>query len=803
MKKFNELHFLCGKYPSIFVFKRNMTSQFLSGPRLSWVFFGALVGMPALSAQTSASPPVQVTQSERGFDATIGDESMRVVVCADSIIHVTTRPEGRASEHPQPWLLPADQSCKGAPFQFHKDAESAGIKTSSLTVTLSLDRGNLSYATAEGKPLLREASAVPRTYTAVDLKDDHAFHVKDRFSPSFTEAFYGLGQHQNGMFNYRGATVELGQNNTDIAVPVLVSTTGYGIIWNTASFTYVDNRFPLELSFDSMAEDGVDYFFVYGPEMDGIIHQYRTLTGHAPMLPRWSYGFIQSKDRYKSLDEMISIANRYRSEHIPLDVMVQDWFWWKHEGDPVFNENYHDVPGDLKTLHDEHVHTMISTWGLIDPSSDTYKKLDAEGLFVPDAHVYDASSPRARDVYWENLTSKLFAQGWDSFWLDSAEPEEFWPHGGDAILRDKKIAIGSGAMYTNLYPLVHNEGIQEHWRKTTDQKRTFLLTRSAFLGQQRVGATVWSGDVFSSYWGLSHQIAAGLNYAVSGLPYWTTDIGGYWPTYDGEIEDPAYQELYLRWFQFGVFCPIFRSHGHRPHNEMWSYPNVESSLIEYDRLRYRMMPYIYSLAWKVSNEDYTIQRPLVMDWRSDPQTWNIGDQFMFGPAILVSPVTEAKATQRRLYLPKDTLWYDFWTGETTEGGVSIQAAAPLNRIPLYVRAGSILPLGPDEQYAGEKVDGPVELRIYPGANGSFNFYQDEGDNYNYEKGQHAVIPITWSDSERTLTLGARAGSYSGMPQEITFHIILVHPGHGVGGGVEEHAEDTVVYKGSEIKVAVK
>ena len=772
-------------------------------PQLSFALLGSLVSGSVLAAQTPAPPPIQVTQSERGFDATIGKESMSLVVCSDSVVHITTRPDGRAVEHPQPWLLPADQSCKGAPFQFSKDAESARVKTANLTVTLSMDRGNLSYATADGKPLLHEASAVPRTYTPVDLNGDKTFHVKDRFSPNFTEAFYGLGQHQNGMFNYRGATVELGQNNTDIAVPVLVSTTGYGILWNTASFTYFDNRFPLELSFDTAAGDGVDYFFVYGPEMDGIVHQYRTLTGYAPMLPRWSYGFIQSKDRYKSLDEMISIADRYRSEHIPLDGIVQDWFWWKHEGDPVFNENYHDVPGDLKKLHDEHVHTMISTWGLIDPSSDTYKKLNAEGLFVPDAHVYDASNPRARDVYWESLTSKLFAQGWDSFWLDSAEPEEYWPHGGDAILRDKKLAIGNGAMYTNIYPLLHNEGIQEHWRKTTDQKRTFLLTRSAFLGQQRVGATVWSGDVFSSYWGLAHQIAGGLNYAVSGLPYWTTDIGGYWPTYDGQIQEPAYQELYLRWFQFGVFCPIFRSHGHRPNNEMWSYPNVESSLIEYDKLRYRMMPYIYSLAWKVSNEDYTIQRPLVMDWRSDPQTWNIGDQFMFGPAILVSPVTEAKATQRRLYLPKDTLWYDFWTGEKREGGVSIDAAAPLNRIPLYVRAGSILPLGPDEQYAGEKVDGPMELRIYPGANGRFNLYQDEGDNYNYEKGQHAVIPITWSDSERTVTFGARTGSYSGMPQEIIFHIILTHPGHGVGGAVEEHAEKAVVYRGAEVRVTVK
>jgi alpha-D-xyloside xylohydrolase len=754
-----------------------------------------------IPGQSISTPPAAiVTQSPQGFDAAIYKETMHLVVCSDSILRVVTRPNDTPTNHPQPWLLPADQSCKGAPFQFSKDDKTAILKTAKLTASLSLARGNLAFSTSDGKPLLREGNSVPRTYDPVTINGESTYHVVERFSPEFSEALYGLGQHQSGMFNYRGSTVELGQNNTDIAIPFLVSTRGYGIVWNTAAFTYVDNRFPLELSFDSMAGDGVDYFVLYGPEMDDIIHQYRNLTGHAPMLPRWAYGFIQSKDRYTSLDEIISIANRYRTEHIPMDVMVQDWFWWKREGDPVFNDNYHDVPADLKKLHDEHVHTMISTWGLIDPSADTYKKLDSDGLLVPNAHVYDASSPKARDLYWDSLPGKLFAQGWDSFWLDSAEPEEYWPHVGDAILRNKKLAIGNGAMYTNIYPLLHNEGIQQNWRKTTDQKRTFLLTRSAFLGQQRVGATVWSGDVFSSFWGLTHQIAGGLNYAISGMPYWTTDIGGYWPTYDGQPTDPAYQELYLRWFQFGVFCPIFRSHGHRPHNEMWSYPDVEPSLIAYDNLRYRLMPYLYSLAWRVSNDDYTIQRPLVMDFRADPLTWNIGDQFMFGPALLVNPVTEAKATERRVYLPKDTTWYDFWSGQKIQGGAHMQAAAPLDRIPLYVRAGSILPLGPQEQYAEEKINGPIELRVYTGANGSFNLYQDEGDNYNYEKGQHAIIPITWSQSDRTLTLGAREGSYPGMPSEITFNIVWVRPSHGTAGAVENQADKTVVYHGSPINI---
>ncbi len=757
-------------------------------------------------AQRPPLPPTQVTQSAAGFDATIGAETMRVSVCADGVIHVVTRPHGEDANPAQPWLLPAAQSCPGAKFSFDQDAKRAMLKTASVSVSLALDRGNLTFATPDGKSFLREGNSLPRTYTPVTLNGEQTFHITDRFSPDQTEAIYGLGQHQSGLFNYRGATVELGQNNTDIAIPMLISTNGYGIMWNTASLSTMDNRFPLELKFDSIAADGIDYFVLYGPEFDAILHDYRTLTGHVPMLPRWSYGFIQSKDRYVSLDEILDIAARYRAEHIPIDTIVQDWYWWKNEGDPVFNSNYHDVPADLGKLHAEHFHTMISTWGMMSPAAETFKKLDAEHLLLTDAHVYDASNPHARDLFWQNLDGPLFAQGWDSFWLDSAEPEEFYPHMGDAILATRTMAIGNGAAYTNIYPLLHNEGIQQNWRKTTDRKRVFLLTRSAFLGSQRVGGTVWSGDVYSSFWGLTHQVAGGLNYALSGLPYWTTDIGGYWPTMD--LNSPEYQELYLRWFQFGTFNPVFRSHGHRPHNEMWSYPLVEPALINFDKLRYRMMPYLYSLAWRLSSADYTLMRPLPMDFRADPVTWNDGTQFMFGPALMVSPVLEAGATTRRVYLPraspdKDATWYDFWTGEKIAGGKHIEAAAPLERIPLYVRAGSILPLGPEEEYADAQPNGPIELRIYPGADGTFTLYNDEGDNYDYERGTHATTTLTWSDATRTLTFAARQGTYPGMAQRVEFHIVLVRPGHGIGEAVPAAADQTVPYTGSEVSILLK
>jgi alpha-D-xyloside xylohydrolase len=305
--------------------------------------------------------------------------------------------------------------------------------------------------------------------------------------------------------------------------------------------------------------------------------------------------------------------------------------------------------------------------------------------------------------------------------------------------------------------------------------------------------------VYQNFWALSRQVPAGLNYALSGLPYWTTDIGGYHPTMD--TTSAAYQELYLRWFQFGTFCPVFRTHGHRPNNELWTYPQVEPALITFDKLRYRMMPYIYSLAWRVSHDDYTLMRPLPMDFRTDPDTWNNGTQFMSGPAILVSPVLEAGATSRRIYLPKD-IWYDFWTGERVTGGKHIEAPAPLERMPLYVRAGSILPLGPEEEYADEKPNGPIELRIYPGANGSFTLYNDEGDNYDYERGGHTTTALTWSDADRTLTFGARQGTYPNAPRETEFHVVLVGRDHGVGEGPAANADKTVAYSGSELKVTI-
>lgn len=772
------------------------------------LFFGCNLGARAL-AQLPGAPPTQpkvtVTRTTTGFNAVSSAEVIEVTVCRDSVLHFVSHSSSTTGAIPsQPWMLAASEACPGAHFSVSTTPEMAILTTGTVQFRLSLRDGVASYNLLSGETLLREGRAIPRTYKPTEVNGERTFEVQARFSPDATEGFYGLGQHQGGVFNYRGNTIELAQNNTDVAIPFLVSSKGYGIMWNTAAFSYADNRFPLEFSFTSDSVDNIDYYLIVGPEMDQIIHQYRNLTGHAPLLPRWAYGLFQSKDRYISTQELVDVAGRYRAEHIPLDAIVQDWFWWKKEGDPVFNSNYHDVPGDLKKLHDEHIHAMISVWGLFDPSSENYQELHAKHYDVPDAHVYDATNPAAREFYWNRLPGKLLAQGWDAFWLDSAEPEEYWPHGGDAILRNKQIAIGNGMAYTNIFPFVHTLGVQDHWKQDTQKKRVYLLTRSAFLGQQRVGATTWSGDVYSSYWALQHQVPAGLNFAASGMPYWTTDIGGYHQPDPGKTQfDPAYQDLYARWFEFGTFCPVFRTHGHRDHNELWTYDRVEPILLKFDKLRYRLLPYIYSLAWRVTNDDYTIQRPLVMDWRKDPKVRDIGDQFMFGPALLISPVLEQDATNRRLYLPASPVWYDFWTGTKTQGSRYLDVNASLDSLPIYVRAGSIVPLGPEIEYTGEKPGGPIEIRVYPGADGDFQLYEDAGDTYDYEKGQHSIIPLHWDDKTERLTLGARMGSFPGMIETRKFQVVVVTNGHGAGPLETAGFDQEITYTGQLVSASFR
>ena len=395
----------------------------------------------------------------------------------------------------------------------------------------------------------------------------------------------------------------------------------------------------------------------------------------------------------------------------------------------------------------------------------------------------------------------------DGWWLDASEPELIGKWGE---YRNFQTAGGPGAAVFNAYPLMHTTSIFEGQRKESSDKRVFTLTRSAYAGQQRNGAVTWSGDIKGNWDVFAKQISAGINFTLSGIPYWNTDTGGF---FGGSPTDPKYAELFTRWFQFSAFCPMFRVHGSatedgveptqkdKPGKEMWQFaPETEKILIDYDKLRYHLLPYIYSVAWKVTHENSTMMRGLVMDFRNDPQVYNIPDQYLFGPAIMVNPVTHAGAETRKVYLPAGTSWTDFWTGQSTPGGQSVDAAAPIGTLPLYVRAGSIIPYGPEVQSAMEKED-PIELRVYTGADGSFTLYEDEGDNYNYEKGAYATIPFTWDEKAKTLTIGARQGQFPGMLAARTFRVVFVSPQHGAGLDTTGKADKDVSYDGTAVTVA--
>ncbi len=729
---------------------------------------------------------------------------LRFQIRSDSIIHITYSLE-RVIPKRTDFLVVKDTWPRVGFTLRSDDAKVVTLSTSALKIEVTRADSSLVFYNSEGSRLTQENA---RTLTPAEVNGEKTFH-SERFVNMWDtqEAFYGLGQHQAGVMNYRGESVDISQDNTNISVPMLLSSRGYGIFWNNGSRSRFNNRFVHAFYISSEVADSIDYYFMYGPEFDKIIADYRELTGEAPLFGKWAYGYWQSKNRYDSQQELEAIAQKYRELHIPVDNIVQDWFWWNIMGDPVFNKNYPDPRGMIEALHKNHIHLMISVWPYFRPGSPVYEDMDKRGFFIAKTKVsgfhpagmalYDAFNPEARKYYWNLMDKALFKIGVDAWWLDTTEPET---EGLETnLLVTHNVALGNGARYANEFPLLTTTAVYQGQRAASEQKRVFILSRSGYAGIQRNSAAVWSGDVDPNWDTFRRQIPAGLNLSVSGIPYWTTDIGGF---VSANPDDPAYRELYIRWFQFGAFCPVFRAHGTRTtnQNEIWSYgPEAQKILTAYDQLRYRLMPYIYSVAWQVTNAGYTFMRPLVMDFRNDTYAQNIPDQFLLGPAILVNPVTEPGATSRHLYLPQ-AMWYDFWTGTTMQGGRAIDAPAPIDRIPLFIRAGSILPIGPDIAYATEKAADPIEIRVYRGTNGSFTLYEDENDSYAYEKGAHATIPFSWDEVSHTLTIGERAGEFPGMLRTRTFHIVFVSENHGVGGGLSDQPDTVISYSGSKLTV---
>ncbi len=765
-----------------------------------------LLSVGGFAQWTPMNPVKGVQQTSDGAVFTMASGTLKVQVCSDSVIHVLYSPTPSFPKRAD--FVVTKESWAGAKFTMQSNDEAVTLATSLLKLTITRKDGAIAYAESNGAALVQEAS---RRMTPVKVNGEDTFRAESFVNIYGShEALYGLGQHQAGVWNYRGESLDISQDNTNIAVPLMLSSKGYGIFWNNTSRSRFNNRFANYLYISSDVADVIDYYFFYGPDFDRIIASYRELTGQAPLFGKWAYGFWQCKNRYKSQEEILGVAKKYRDLHIPVDDIVQDWFWWNRKGEFVFNKNYPDPKGMIDQLHAENFHLMISIWPFFEPGSANYDFMQSKGWFVdkfkyakPPFHtngmaVYDATSPEARKFYWDQVNKGLFSIGADAWWMDTTEPETEGQE--ENILLGHKVAAGSGDRVLNAYPLLDTQAVYQGQRSASDKKRVFILSRSAFAGSQRNAVTAWSGDINSDWFSFRRQIPAGLNFSLSGVPYWTTDIGGF---VFGSPADPKFRELFIRWFQYATFNPILRVHGTRnpDENELWSYgADAQNILVNFDRLRYRLLPYIYSLAWKTTSESYTPMRPLVMDFRNDSRAENIGDQFMYGPAFLVNPVTEPEATNRQLYLPVST-WYDFWTGSTSAGGQMVNAITPLDRIPLYVRAGSIVPLGPEQEWSTEKAADPIELRIYPGVDGDFSLYEDENDGYDYEKGAYSTIPLHWDDSAHTLTIGARKGQFPGMLERRNFHVVFVRENHGVGESPSDQPDKVVEYSGQPVSVA--
>ena len=698
------------------------------------------------------------------------------------------------------------------------------LSSGQLTVRQDPKTGRLTFLTAQGKVLLRE-------------KDCDVSKVRQTFTLDKDEAVYGLGTIQNGRMNRRGEHKRMEQSNLEDFQSVLQSIKGWGLYWENYAPTQFDDDDAQGMTFDSEAGEGIDYYFMYGGSADGVIAQMRWLTGDVPMFPLWTYGFWQSKERYKSAAEIESIVDRHRALQVPLDGIIQDWQYWGSNylwnAMDFLSEDFADGRQMIGNVHQKHAHFMISIWASFGPQTKAFRELNEKGLLLPietwpqsglshiwpprmdypsGVKVYDAFSPEARAIYWKNLKT-LYDSDVYAWWMDSTAPDFFNPQESDY---EHKVYGGTWRSQRNAFPLETVRGIYQAQRKESEQKRVFIMTRSSFAGQQHYGSNMWSGDVASSWDMLRKQVPAGLSFSLTGNPNFNTDIGGFFcgsyntQGHGSAPRNPQYQELYVRWMQYGLFCPVFRSHGADAPREIWQFGQkgepVYDAIEKMIRLRYRLIPYLYSTAWQVTHDNGSYLRPLFSDFAGDRRVWDMTDEFMFGRSILAAPILEAQYTQEKIiredamtgwdkkevagdrsqetvvdwqeaktaakYLPKGALWYDFWTGKAWKGGQTVTLTTQLDRVPMFVRAGSILPLGPEMQYVGEKAWDRLELRVYPGADGTFMLYEDEGDNYNYERGQYTTINLQWDDKRHTLTIGRRQGSYPDMIENRMFTIVM-------------------------------
>jgi alpha-D-xyloside xylohydrolase len=753
--------------------------------------------------------------------------------------------------------------------------------TDAVTVVFNKQTLAIQFADKSGKVFLCE-KAGGRKLDASTVMGQACYVAEQSFDSPDNESLFGLGQFQDGHFNLRNIARKLTQVNSQIAIPFLYSSKGYGILWHQyglTEFNPADNLVALnkqdttggekgdievtttsgtqrvsrqqavykgsfsvekdgeyslmldmgnmesrhllvidgkacidqsnqwlppaasalialkagthsvqvickasntprltwkmtvsETVFRSVNAKSLDYVVFYGKDADEVIGNYRNLSGTVPMLPLWAYGFWQCRERYTSDKHLVQTIEEFRKRKLPVDVIVQDWqYWGKYGwGVPKFDEaNYPNPELFIKKLHDLHARFSVSVWENLDKKSEVAKDYVSKNLYINNSPWIDIYNPETQKTHWNALNENLFSKGVDSWWMDATEPEN------DALV-GKQTFFGPGHFYRLTYPLFVSQAVYEGQRATNPNKRVVTLTRSAFAGQQRFGTINWSGDIGWDWDTYKRQIVAGLNFSMTGMPFWTTDIGGFFRPGRTQYTDKKYHDILTRWFQWSTFNTIFRMHGYQTETEPWKYGDtVENNMRKMMNIRYQLLPYIYSEAWQVSSKGSTIARPLVMDFKDDTEAVKQPYEYMFGKSLLVAPVTEAGITQAAVYLPKAAGWFNFWTGQAYTGGQTIQAAAPQDQIPVFVKAGSILPMGKTMQYTGELLADTLDIKVYSGANGSFELYEDEGDNYNYEKGRYSTIKFIWNNTANTLLIAQRKGSFASMLKSRVFRVSLI------------------------------
>jgi len=791
------------------------------------------------------------TKSNLGIKTQINSTDVEIQFYGPSTVRVLKSPVGKTFEKKSLSVVKTPQAVK---FAVKQQGDIVSLKSDKLKVDINMKSGKISYYTLSGEQLLSETES-GATFTDFNDAGSKTYTINQQFTLDKDEDIYGLGQQQRGKLSLRKTKLNMVQGNTDDYVPFLVSTKGYGLFWDNYSPTVFEDK-PESTSFKSDVGDCIDYYLMFGGNIDGSIACMRDLTGQAPMFPLWTFGFWQSKERYKSQNELVGVVNKYRELGVPLDGIIQDWQYWGNNylwnAMEFLNTEFPEPKKMVEDIHNQNAHLIISIWSSFGPQTKQFREMEPKGMLLnfgtwPQSGLeswppnreypsgvqpYDPYNPEARDIYWKHLQKGLFSLGIDGWWMDSTEPDhlDFKPSDFDL-----KTYLGSFRKVRNAFPLMAVGGVSEHQRSASSDKRIFILTRSAFAGQQRYGANTWSGDVNSSWQSLRNQIPAGLNFSMSAIPYWNTDIGGFFAGaynrgWSEGTKNPSFQELYVRWLQFGAFTPMMRSHGTDIPREIYNFgkkgETIYDAIAKTINLRYSLLPYIYSTSWSVTNNQSTIMRALVMDF-NDKKVKDMNNEYMFGKSILVAPVVNAQYTPEtivksdaqtgwdkkdangenkntavnfsqakstKVYLPEGTAWYDFWTNEKINGGQEIVKATTIDEIPLYIKSGSIIPFGPQVQYATEKKWDDLEIRIYGGANGEFTLYEDENDNYNYEKGAYSTITFTWNDAKKALTISNRKGSFPGMLVERKFKIRFVAPGKNTS----DKYDKVIVYKGKKV-----